>query len=404
MNSEDLKIHLSDRFRHLFQYWFVQYNPLYFFSALCILFGMFLLSQNFREMGWKEGHIFLALVMQSYELLLISGAALLFRFKKQRRPAVILALMEVFFLFDCTFQIEVWATLDYEGLLLAAGWAVLTVLKLSLLLWTFRLKISAGAFTALSLAAVTAALLPQLISLFPFVKELIHLAAIWVLALLLAMPFRKGFGISSVLPLDDWGHTVLRRASRAALIIWAVFYSYHAYVWMHLFDMTLTFAYLVPFLFLVSLVSRREAVLWTACGAALAVTFLNPPHVSPTALIIGALLLWKGRRLNRKRLYVGSVLTFYLAAWTVGWRSWPLPEENLWLSLLTAVVLLFMFWRFRLYEALLAILLAVVPFIRLFVSLDSLERGILLLATGFIALLLGLAVNWFQKQPRPGKT
>ncbi len=54
-----------------------QHIPPYFFSALCVLFGMFLVSQGLREMEWKQGQIILTVVIQCYEILLIAGAALL---------------------------------------------------------------------------------------------------------------------------------------------------------------------------------------------------------------------------------------------------------------------------------------------------------------------------------------
>ena len=91
---------LPEKLRKKLNYWFVQYNPLYFFSALCVLFGVFLISKGLPELDWRKGQSLLTAVMQFYEILLIAGAALLVRMAGQYRPAVILALIEIFFIFS----------------------------------------------------------------------------------------------------------------------------------------------------------------------------------------------------------------------------------------------------------------------------------------------------------------
>ena len=90
--------------RRLLYRWFVEYNPLYFFSALCVLAGVLLVSRALPEAGLEGGRLILAGVVQLYELLLIGAAALLFRVAGQRRPAVMLAIVAIPFLFDWTFQ------------------------------------------------------------------------------------------------------------------------------------------------------------------------------------------------------------------------------------------------------------------------------------------------------------
>jgi len=49
---------LSEKLREKLHYWFIQYNPLYFFSALCILFGVFLISKGLPELNWQRGNPF----------------------------------------------------------------------------------------------------------------------------------------------------------------------------------------------------------------------------------------------------------------------------------------------------------------------------------------------------------
>ena len=62
-------------------YWFIRYNPLYFFSAFCVLLGIFLISNNLvvevEAKNWSDAHIFLVMVAQLYELFVIASIAFL---------------------------------------------------------------------------------------------------------------------------------------------------------------------------------------------------------------------------------------------------------------------------------------------------------------------------------------
>src|SRR5690348_13666898 len=99
----------------LLDYWFVKYNPFYFFSALCILSGVFLVSRELQPDQITTGKFLLAATVQVYEFFLIFACALLFRGLNQHRPAVILGLLEVLFLFDCTCETEALISLGQTG-------------------------------------------------------------------------------------------------------------------------------------------------------------------------------------------------------------------------------------------------------------------------------------------------
>ena len=71
----------------LFHRWFVQYNPLYFAGALCILGGVILVTRDPGD--WDSGQLALAGIIQLYEVALIAGAAILFNLPGQRRPAAV---------------------------------------------------------------------------------------------------------------------------------------------------------------------------------------------------------------------------------------------------------------------------------------------------------------------------
>jgi hypothetical protein len=94
---------------------------------------------------------------------------------------------------------------------------------------------------------------------------------------------------------------------------------------------------------------------------------------------------------------VGSVLAYYIAGWTFGWQQWPLPEINIWLSLMTAVILILMAWRLKLPVALLPLIAGLYPVVKGLRSLNEFGWGILLLAIGFITLIIGVAINWNQR-------
>src|SRR5579862_5860650 len=90
----------------LLRHFFVEFNPLYFISAFCVLSGVFLVARNLDGLGFtsiEAQHFVLFGVIQLYELLVIAGAAFLAHRAGATRPAVLLALLECVLLFDCTF-------------------------------------------------------------------------------------------------------------------------------------------------------------------------------------------------------------------------------------------------------------------------------------------------------------
>ena len=99
-----------------------------------------------------EVPVFLFGVIQAYEALLILGCAFLARRAGAIRPAVLLALAEVVFLFDCTFRLESVAHVGPAAPWLIGLWVVLVAAKLRALAWALRLSIPAAAY-GLAIAA-----------------------------------------------------------------------------------------------------------------------------------------------------------------------------------------------------------------------------------------------------------
>jgi hypothetical protein len=435
---------LRARIRKLFHYWFVQYNPLYFVSALCVLFGMFLVSRGLEEMGWTPGQIILTAVIQAYEILLITGAAILFRSAGERRPGVILGLLEVFFLFDCTFQTEIVASMEGVGVALTIAWIAMMVLKLTALKWVFRLTFPIAILGIPVIAAIGLAGTPYILQSTMLSKSWTHLFATWlgfglVYAVLLIRPT-----VASTVPLDDWGRTVLRRSAKSAFMIWTGYYFYHVITWFGMFNIGIIPAHLAPFILLFPFKYKTENSAWWCASLTFVLSLLqsNLMTVSPIAMITGIACGLQGRRLKQPRLYVGAVVLVHIGIWTIGWQMWPPPAQKWWLNLLTGAALLTMAWRMRLMSALIVVIIGVLPvlkkiiftvfaflkkvflllfsyikvfiltiyaffkavflkiylLVKAFLPQGPLGWGILLLAVGFAALIIGVAINWRQRQ------
>jgi hypothetical protein len=380
--------------------WFVQYNPLYFLSALSILAGVLVTSQGVFEIGWERGELALSAVVQAYELLLIGGAAILFRAARLRRPAVILALIEVFFLFDMTLRTEGLASVAAHGLGAATVWVVLIPLKLMALLWIFRLRIRPGLVVLPTVAALGISEGPQLLSLFDGGQVNVHLFLTWFGSAVGACALWLGPKLESREDLNLWGRTVLRRSGIAVGYIWAGLYFLHLGAWCMQFSLGPTWAHVAPLVLLMLLVLRlrREFWVWTACAGALALALPYPPAVAPTALACGFVAaVWAYRR-GQPRVCVCAILALYFAAITVGWLEGPLPRPRLDLTIVftAAFAALLVLWRLPL--SALAGIAIWGPWARELIPESKLELGITLLAAGFIALVLGVTYSWEKRR------
>ena len=383
---------LSPGIQRKLHYWFVQYNPLYFFSALCVLSGMFLVSKGLADLEWRMGHALTAAIMQSYEILLVLGAMFLFRFADQRRPAVILAIMEIFFLYDSTFQTEMLTELEGIGMILSAGWVLFTAAKLVGLAWIFSLRMHFTAMLLPILGALGIVLFPNAMQNMPARQIELHIAATWYGVVLAALALGLCPRVECRLDLGEWGQTVLRRISRTVLIMWSGFYALHLFTWVQLFNISFTLAQAAPF-FLFWFLAKKERWPWAGSVIIVVLASVVPASVFPAALIVSAAFGIKARHLGIRRMYVGSVLYLYFALTMIGWQGVRFPEPNLWVTLLSIVCLLVMAWRMRLWSALIAAVLVIAPVARFPIPQTPLQWGILVLSVGFLALVGGVIVS-----------
>ena len=394
---------ISQIVKRILNYWFIQYNPLYSFSALCVLTGVYLITENLQ--AWFEGQIVLAFTMQLYEFILIGGGALLFHYTRQYRPAVILGIMAVFFLFDCTLRTEGLATLGLTGMVLSIIWTVLMAVKLRLLAWSFRLQIPRIVYCGTWIAAAAIAGAAHLLNSESLDRSLIIMLLSWVgcvvaLGLLWLQPpikfdFMPTIGCDFVL--SSWGQTVLKRAVTATWVAWTIFYYLHLISLALIFDVTWSLFHIIPLLATLPMWSRRETVIWPSAVLAVVISLLEPQTIAPIALMTASVLAWQARRIHQPRLYIGSVLMTYVGIWTLGLTTLTLPPPNLALNIIAALILIAIAWHLRKFNALLVAGLCMLPGITLYMPQTHLQWGVFSLVIGFVALIVGIAINWWWR-------
>ncbi|MDF1566244.1 MAG: hypothetical protein P1V51_24645 [Deltaproteobacteria bacterium] len=385
------------RLRALLHEWFVQYNPLYFASALCVMAGVLLLSQAFAPTGPGYGEVGLAVVLELYQWLLIGAAALLYRRREegrdQRRPAVILGIMAMVFLGDPTFQIERMALLGGAGLLPAGLWVASVLLKLRALVWVFRLRVSVSFLAVTTLGAAALAFLPQLES---FGREVLAAGMTTALfgvgaALVLSRP-----RIEADEALSEWGATVLRRSRKAAAWVWLGLAVYHLGVWSLSLGPSVLPSFFGAGMLVAALRKRRELSIWARVAGALGLALLGDPGLFPLVLALAAgTTLYLGWRRSPRMLVVTAFFTYLVATLLLGRLG--LMTHLPWAALGVVLVLAGLLWRHRAWSAIPAALLLGLDlgvrmgFLRQ--PEGTLEWGGLLVLGGFLFLASGLALN-----------
>ncbi len=399
--------------RALFHYWFVQYNPLYFFSALCVLGGVYLVAAGLsadETVDIPLGQTLLFVVIQVYEISLLGSAALLARKAGILRPAVMLVLLAALFLFDPTFRLETLTNLGDGGIALMAAWVLLTSAKLWAVSYVLPLRIPAmvhGAVFAGALGlAVTLILLGQ-----PEVdRVIVLLAAGWLGGVIVAalLMVRPQVQWTSKRHQADLG--ILRRSVRGVFLLLVGFYFYHLLnyiIWVAATPDLLLALGSIPLL-LLALSRHKEAEVWVGVTVAFVLALTLPTALVGTAMLASATLAYRAWKTGPARFATGAVLAFYVAAWSfdsVGTGGLtPPPGLFEWPTLVTIAALLAVGWRLREPTAWLVLIGGVLWRWR---ELDiwrwlpetKLGKGVLLLVMGFAALVGGVAVNWWLRNP-----
>jgi hypothetical protein len=395
-------------FQHLFYEWFVRYNPLYFVSAACFIFGVFLVSKGLTAIDWIDGQVALTGVIEFYQLLLLAGSFILCRLASQKRPAAILAVMNIVFLFDCTYQTEHLSFAGSVGAFSTALWVVLFAVKLIALTWIFRLKLPVLGFVVPILAAMGIAWAPYLLYRNMMYAEFIHLAMTWYgVALAVAvLYFRPAVMWRDKLDIDS--KTMILRISKAAWLIWAGFFLFHLISWIRFFEVAINLANVAPIFIILAFASKKEEASWAGCILTVTLSSAYPPLFWLTAFLSGMVLCLNAWKNRQPRLYIGAILCFHFALATLYWKSGPFPDPDPWLPVLTGIGLIFIGWTFRLISAFCLVGLGVLVFWNPRGPRDIMEWGSLFIAIGFASLVAGIIVNWkfgfMSVSPAKGQT
>jgi hypothetical protein len=383
--------------------WFVEYNPLYLLSAALVLLGVNQISPDLKHEG-TYGLLVGAAIAELYAWALIAGAALLTRIEL-RRPAVMLALLCALYQGDPTLHSETCAYLGATGVVASSAWLVSFVAKLYALSWALRARLSASAIAVPALGALGAVVLPQLSDQLE-ARTLTSAISLWLFGLF-AVALWTSRQVRSLVPLDDWGQTVMRRALAAIWALWTVLTLAHVWFWTR--EFSLSFFDLLPVFVLVSARWRqRESTVWATVAVALLLSTALPGTFSITALMAATVLALHAVRgacdfapndATRRRMVVGSLYGLYLSVWTISWSGGALPQHLISLDLLLSAGLLILMWKARLRAA------AIVPLVGTYAHLavqtgtisapqTRLQWGLSYVAAGFGLLVGSLAVSF----------
>jgi hypothetical protein len=347
-----------------------------------------------HNIDWIDGQIILTAVIESYEILLLVGSFILYRKVSQNRPAVILALLNIIFLFDCTFQTEHLSTLGYLGGLSTLIWLCLFAAKLGVLLWIFRLKLPAIGFMVPILAAIGMTGTPYLLGYTNLDKSTVHLMITWygVVLAVLVLWFRPA--VSSKDNLDQQGKMILLRITKAAWLIWGGLYLYHIISWIRIWDIIIPVEHIAPIFVILPFITKEEGITWAGCILAITFSVSTPSVFWFTALMVGMVFYLKGWRNHQPRLYMGAILALHFSLSSIGGEGYSFSNPPLLLAVASGLGLLAIGWIYRLISAFLIVLVGVFVFWNPRGPQGIIEWGSLLIAIGFATLIGGIIMNW----------
>lgn len=372
--------------------WFVQYNPFFTASALCVLGGVLLLS---RALG-QGADVALTGVLELYQWLVIGAAALLYRRLCEHRAGVILGVIALVLLVDPTLQVSALATSSEVAL--CALWVLSFALKWRALQWAFCLELNASARLLPPLVALLVVALPNLRLHGADVRTLPALAALAVFAVgavaVIARP-----RVRSTRALGEVGALMFPRLLRGVALIGALGVAYQVWNAMLALGGRAVPPVLGAVLLVVAVAATRERVVWLAL--ALAAFFLVPSAsgaVLGPPLVTAALLM--AARGRPPRFLVAAALGVVAAAalpvWRAGVVPWQAPTVIV-VAAVATVALALLLWRRRAWSAVPALALVHAPWLvwsaRALAPSDSTSWGALLLFSGFVLLPAGVVLH-----------
>ena len=399
--------------RELLHYWFVQFNPLYFISALCMLFGVFLVARNMETLAPRSPErvqLVLFVVIQAYEWMLIGGAALLARRAGVVRPAVIMALLEAVFLFDCTFRLESVVFLGPLAYALTATWFLLTLIKVRLLAAALRLQLPLRLLVAIGASALGIVAAIHWLSQPDSDKLLALQFGAWFGTLVMLLLDRRLPDVACEFAQSEAQMLMARRCIRGGFRLLACFYFYHLWSYMLMAGgPEIVVPGFLPqagaFMLLQLVLRSRDSDVWKFALLTFCAALPAPSAVPYAALLLAAVLAYRVWRGARGGLAAVAAIAAYVGLWLFGMSTWkdPLPPPGLlsWQSLSLIAALVAIAWRLRDPLAF-SVLVSGVGYLVYRYGASWLPRselawGILLLVAGFVALGAGIAINWWSR-------
>jgi hypothetical protein len=354
-----------DRVQAMLRRCFVEYNPLYFASSMCILAGVFLLARELPREAWGSKFGIVASA-EAYQFLLLAGAAILLR-AGLKRPAAILGLTALVFFLDAALNSE--RLLSHVGLIsLAPGMrarravptsiaiALLGPIKLWLLARVFRLRSARAPLAVASAALLAIPLLPYATEMVhPTRRDAVYMITTWLGAPLLAWACTPSARRWTSAWLADPEEPRFRRIAAVAPFLVVALFTAHSLVWSHISSLSLARALFAPHVLVLTAVAairaaavssaRAEFVAWAGSGATLwmAAASVVPSDLwslGATSIAAGGVLVFLVETRGLRLLLPAAVClfggTFLLAAG----GSAPLPPPGaVWPAGLAAALL-----------------------------------------------------------------
>lgn len=412
----------DERWRALYQRWWIDYNPLALASAALVLGGLTLLG-NSAVFASGLSMVAPSALAELYALSLIGAAALLFR-RARRRAAVILALLAVVFQVDLTLHVETSAYLEL-GVVLAAGWFAVFAIKLFAIARALRLRPARSTIAISLVGAAGLAAWPTVLRTFDWGPGV----SLWLFGVVLA-GLHTGMPIQSEVPLDVRG----RRALRFTWMLWAAALLVHGMWWVGAFNVDPT-PWFAGAALLATRWCKREAQHWCVIGGVMTATTFTGTYALPVVAIMAAVTLaytaWVRpptvtthepgpsdpyratgtlrafeavRPGSRTRLALGALFSLYLAVWGADGALGHQPMVALFALTLAVVYVVRRTGKIRYLLPLLPLygrLLVRVGWLR--APEGALEWGALALVGGFLALGASMIVQ-MRAAPTGSKT
>ncbi len=405
--------------KSILRWWFIRYNPLYFFSAMFILTGVVFVA---GETGGDQlAELGLFAVIQVYEWMLIGGAAFLINGIKQIRPAILLILLELVFLLDCTFRLETLVSHGFNGMIVSISWAFLSGCKVYVILKIFKVANGALASSVSMIAALGIVLMLQLLANHQL-DELSVIQASGGLGILLIAVLLK-FQPPFISELIESPHEQLfaQRLSMTMLVILSGFYFYHLLsysFWMFSEPILALLVNASNLMFMIAIFSADKNRIFKYALGAYLMSLANPYSFFIINILCVGLFCYCAFKRRMPDLSIAAAVCCYFALWSMGvpyteLGEWPglLDPPTLTLAGLLGLIAwklkLLLAWALLGGGALVALFTLDWSWLhRLWLWLKSflpdtrLGIGLSFLFFGFLSLFLGLALNWwFRKQP-----